>query len=148
MLLKHFEMVKWYVHFISSNLNLSSCTKSFVLNILQMCKPRNQFDTFYFFGSSWEGHSLMTSFGVFINDVTWLGVCLHYPTGKQNGNCCVKNGKVIYSFNLPWGSETQMRLDLNGQKEVGLQISWILNGIWKPHVNSGLKYSDFECSGF
>ena len=33
------------------------------------------------------------------------------------------------AFEIKWGSEIWMSLNLDGQKEVGFQMVWILNGI-------------------
>ena len=77
---------------------------------------------------------------------------LHFP-GKRT------------KLKILWGSEIWTSLDLNGQKEVGLQIVQISNGIWNReaqpfeiwtnghhfvvnHLKSGPKSLDFQWSGF
>ena len=72
---------------------------------------------------------------------------------------------VHYSNDYSGDLKFKLVLILNGQKEAGLQMVWILNGVWNPeaqpfeiwtngrlfvknHLKFGQKWPNFEWSGF
>ena len=138
---------------LGSTMSFSTQTKKCV----NYCSGSSHFNWSELQKASLQDKELAEDSGITLVDGTPL-------TPQQLGNDVIFSRQTLHL--LPWGckycGDLKSELDwiFNGQKEVGLQMVWILNEIWNPfviwtnvchfvknHWKTRQKRPDFEWSG-